>query len=175
MYFLIDPGCPVGPRGYLFYVAFCTWRCAIMNNDGTPVSGFSKSGQGKTMDWPSPTDWVRNNCTGDWWEFGGTPWSYGMNRCAHRFLGGSDKILAVEYCKLVADLPDMTSADLNRVTDTMKNSPVWTGWGGGRARHVRTMAVLFEDGRVETRNPDAIDPRIVDLNQRLWQPALPHQ
>jgi hypothetical protein len=168
LYFVIDPACPAGPRGYLFYVAYLTWRCAIMDKDGIPTIGYDKNGLKKAMDWPSGQG---RSVEGDWWEFGGLPCSYAMNRCAPRFLNDTDKILALEYCKLVADLAGTTAVD-RLPTDLMQNSRMWPGWGGARARHYRWIGVLYADGRVDTRDPAAINPLVTDNNAKYWVPAL---
>ena len=59
-----------------------------------PVAGRDRGGGAKILD---PVG------DGDWWYFEGEPCSYGMNRAAVRFAHDSHKILALEYCKLVAD------------------------------------------------------------------------
>jgi prepilin-type N-terminal cleavage/methylation domain-containing protein/prepilin-type processing-associated H-X9-DG protein len=158
MYFLIDPGCAAGPRGYCFCTASCIGRNAIMCGDDKVVQGYDKNGASKPMDPPK---------VGDWWPMGGDPCSYGMNSRAARFLQDSHKLLAVEYCKLVADLAGTTAVD--RIpTDLMKASPYWTGWGGGRARHYRTLNALFADGHVQTRESDSINPLLTNNDNEFW-------
>ena len=108
---------------------------------------------------------------GDWCEMGGgEPASYGMNKCANRFVTDSHKVLVLEYCKLVADLAGLTAGD-RFPTDFMRDSRYWTGWGGGRARHTSTINVLFADGRVESLAPTAINPLVTGLNQEYWMPT----
>ncbi len=67
----------------------------------------------------------------------------------------SDKILAVEYEKITADVvgPDATD-DWD-----MQNAP----------RHKDHMNVLFGDGRVESRTPESIDPRISSIHDLMWK------
>jgi len=156
LYFFIDPNCPEGPRGYCFYIAYQSWDCAIMyGNDQVMLSGTGR-----------PLKKLR---VGDWWKLGGSN-SYGMNSRVNRFRQDSPKILALEYCKLGADLALPDGGDL-LPTDIMKDSPVWTGWGGGRARHIFTMNVLFADGHTGTRSPSDIDPLITEFNYQYWVPA----
>jgi prepilin-type N-terminal cleavage/methylation domain-containing protein len=95
--------------------------------------------------------------------------SYGMNAAVGRFIEDSDKILAVEYCKLVADVVGIGAPDLIP-TFYMRNSRYWTGWAGGRARHRGVLNVLFEDGRVEQMVPAAISPAVIGLNNTYWRP-----
>jgi prepilin-type N-terminal cleavage/methylation domain-containing protein/prepilin-type processing-associated H-X9-DG protein len=117
--------------------------------------------------------------------------SYGMNGHVSKFRSDSQKILLVEYCKLDADVvgdavnpsdpdnaPDLTGA----IQANLKNwqggpnvgtlQPQWGGWGGSRARHTRTMNVLFTDGHIESRTADSINPTPANgtINVELWQP-----
>jgi|GEM_PF-896588 len=96
--------------------------------------------------------------------------SYGINSKVHRFVQDGQKILLVEYCRLVADVVGNSAWDLVSVTPKMRNSPHWTGWGGGRARHGGAMNVLFADGRVESMNPVAINPAVPRIHDEYWRP-----
>jgi len=163
MYFLIDPANQAGGRGCLFFTAYCTWTCSINYPDGQVVMGQGKGGGGKAMQWLGG-----RTGEGDWWDMGSAePASYGMNKCANRFVHDSHKVLVVEYCKLVADLAGLTAGD-RFASDVMKNSRYWTGWGGGRARHTGTINVLFADEHVESLAPTAINPLVTGPNQEYW-------
>ena len=164
LYFLIDPA---NGRAYLFCTPYITDTCAIKTPNGQVVMGYAQGGGAKAMEW-------RGNWTGqgDWWEMGGVePASYGMNKCANRFVHDSHKVLVVEYCKLVADLAGVGASDRLYVSDAMKNSRYWTGWGGGRARHTGTINVLFADEHIESLAPTAINPLVTGLNQDYWMPT----
>jgi prepilin-type processing-associated H-X9-DG protein len=109
-----------------------------------------------------------------WWFEGGYRVSYGINGKSNLFSGDSQKILMVEYCKLVADVVGTQATDLTTVTDFMRGSRHWTGWGGGRARHLGNINVLYADGRVETTTPGAINPSMPRIHDELWRPqAVP--
>lgn len=96
--------------------------------------------------------------------------SYGMTAAVGRFTQDPNKILVVEYCKLVADVVGIGAPDLIP-TAAMRNSRYWTGWAGGRARHHGVLNALFEDGRVEQLAPAAVDPTVVELNDLYWRPS----
>jgi len=104
-----------------------------------------------------------------WWFKGGDRCSYGINSRVSRFLQDSQKILVVEYCKIVADVVGTNASDWIP-TDDMKNSPYWGGWGGSRARHTGVMNVLFADGRVESFSPKAINPLVSQFQDEYWLP-----
>ena len=105
------------------------------------------------------------------WFFNGcNPVSYGINGRVRRFVNDSQRILMVEYCKLVADVVGTRSPDLTTVTDYMKNAPDWGGWGGSRARHFGTMNVLLADGSVQSYLPNAIDPSVSQIHDDRWKP-----
>jgi prepilin-type processing-associated H-X9-DG protein len=110
--------------------------------------------------------------------------SYGMNSHGHRFVHDSHRILMVEYCLPVANLacppgpqyepPDNANVTL-RHTNMNPNLGIardWAGWGGGRARHLGQINVLYGDGSVDTRSPASIDPNRDNLNAEYWQPTL---
>jgi prepilin-type processing-associated H-X9-DG protein/prepilin-type N-terminal cleavage/methylation domain-containing protein len=163
MYFLIDPAHKAGGRGHLIYIAACSWTCAIRDSDDKTVKGYDKEGRAK------PMEWLGRGAQGDWWkmENAGSV-SYGMNKSANRFVSDSHKVLVVEYCKSVADLAGLSADDRFANAYHLSNSPDWTGWGGGRARHAGAINVLFADGHVETMKPSAIDPLILSLNREYW-------
>ncbi len=101
---------------------------------------------------------------GQLWEFSGSGrCSYGMNVAVERFNLSQDgnKILLVEYGKLVARVVDPYPTDLM--------GGGWPHWV--RPRHGDVLNVLFCDGHVETMNPDAIDPSILKLQHHYWRPA----
>lgn len=166
IYFLIEPEYP-GPGGGS--AGFCMLRswgpaaCPIKRAvDDQDAEGYDKGGSPKLMTAPDKADW---------WPMIGLTCSYGMNSRANRFMNDSNKILLVEYCKLVADLAG--TGGLDRIpTPAMTGWPDWTGWGGGRGRHFGTMNVLFADGHVEPLNPDLINPLLTPLNQRYWMTSV---
>lgn len=85
--------------------------------------------------------------------------SYGMNNIADRFsTGDSNRILMVEYESVVAHV---TGPDARDFWDEMV-----------APRHFEMLNVLFEDGHVAVHAPDDIDPRINEIHDRLWWPAL---
>jgi prepilin-type processing-associated H-X9-DG protein len=83
--------------------------------------------------------------------------SYGVNGMVNRFLGDANKILLVEYNKIVADVVGPDAKD------------VWTDQIA--PRHFGAMNVLFGDGHVDAMRPDAIDPRNADIQSDLWRPT----
>lgn len=86
--------------------------------------------------------------------------SYGMNNRAHRFTGDdASKILCVEYLYAKADV---VGVDATQADD-------WPEYCA--PRHVGTLNVLFEDVRVESQRPDAIDPRVTALHEQWWRPV----
>ena len=95
--------------------------------------------------------------------------SYGINNRAANFKLGGAKLLMVEYWKDVARVSGASAPDLI-VTDAMKNSPMWGGWGGSRARHFGKMNVLYADGSVGAVRPEAINPGDVIIHDSLWKP-----
>jgi prepilin-type N-terminal cleavage/methylation domain-containing protein/prepilin-type processing-associated H-X9-DG protein len=109
------------------------------------------------------------------------PRSYGVNVLADGFANNtSNKILMVEYCKVVADVTPLTPTptDLGTIEATLslqingggRAATDWAGWGGGRARHTRMINVLFGDAHVETIDPAKINPKAADTNLLYWVP-----
>jgi prepilin-type N-terminal cleavage/methylation domain-containing protein/prepilin-type processing-associated H-X9-DG protein len=110
--------------------------------------------------------------------------SYGINGHVQKFRDDSQKILLVEYFKVVADVVGPTAANSSPPPDfTVQNAwmyvnnnqalglvPTWGGWGASRVRHTRTMNVLFADGRVEPHTADTINPTVASINKEFWQP-----
>ena len=92
-----------------------------------------------------------------WWAGASEKASYGMNNRAQVFHQDSNKILMVEYAKLVADVVGADAADL------------WPRWV--RPRHHGVLNVLFADGRVESMLPTAIDPTVTKLHDEYWRPT----
>ena len=86
--------------------------------------------------------------------------SYGVNNAARHFmpgLGDSGKIFAVEYLRSVARVTGPDATDF---------------WSSMVApRHFDALNVLFEDGHVETRVPEEIDPNIPVIHDELWWPT----
>jgi prepilin-type processing-associated H-X9-DG protein len=91
----------------------------------------------------------------EWWAEGGEPASYGMNSRVSAFVDDSSKILMVEYEKLAADVAGPGARD------------IWPEWVA--PRHMGTLNVLFDDGHVETKTPEAIDPRVSTKHDRFWK------
>ncbi len=85
------------------------------------------------------------------------PSSYGVNGKVNYFLRDSNKILLLDYNKVVADVVGTAAADV---------WPVQVA-----PRHSSTVNVLFEDGHAESRTPDSIDPTIVNNQNAFWCPA----
>ncbi len=67
----------------------------------------------------------------------------------------SDKILFVEYHKVIADVVGPNASD---------NWPDWVA-----PRHEQSLNVLYGDGRVELHIPENIDPRISRIHDFHWQ------
>ncbi|MBA4062525.1 MAG: hypothetical protein C0501_02240 [Isosphaera sp.] len=73
--------------------------------------------------------------------------------------GDSNRVLALDYNKTVADVVGGGAPDL-------------AGWPNLVApRHFPMANVLFYDGRVEARTPESIDPRVTSIHNDLWRPA----
>jgi prepilin-type N-terminal cleavage/methylation domain-containing protein len=83
---------------------------------------------------------------------------YGMNNRAHRMMADSNKILVVEYCKLVAHVtgPDAMDIWIDEVAP----------------RHFNRLNVLHVGGHVKSYAADEIDPEIPDFQIKLWTPLL---
>jgi prepilin-type N-terminal cleavage/methylation domain-containing protein/prepilin-type processing-associated H-X9-DG protein len=107
-----------------------------------------------------------------WWFSGGGRSSYGMNNRAGRLVYSSQKLLMVEYCKVVADVVGTAASDLTTVTDFMRNSEQWGGWGGSRIRHAGTMNVVYADGHVDATTSSAINPSVATIHDKFWKPIL---
>jgi prepilin-type N-terminal cleavage/methylation domain-containing protein/prepilin-type processing-associated H-X9-DG protein len=86
--------------------------------------------------------------------------SYGMNSVAGEFmpgLGDGTKILCVEYERTLASVAGPDARDF---------------WDRRVApRHFDTLNVLYADGHVDSRTADEIDPRIMEIHDRLWWPS----
>lgn len=154
------------------------------NLDGDVQGSFSWSdGHGYTFKFLDPQDNVVKNKQGQpldpFQESASTAWSFGPaarvsyginNRCA-QFVNDSQRILLVEYCKLVASVAGTQASDLVTVTSFMKNSPHWGGWGGSRARHAGAMNILYADGNVQSVRPGSINPSVPQIHDSLWKPT----
>jgi prepilin-type N-terminal cleavage/methylation domain-containing protein/prepilin-type processing-associated H-X9-DG protein len=83
--------------------------------------------------------------------------SYGMNIRVSRFARDTDKILMLDYNKMVADVVGLNYKDFwpNQVAP----------------RHTGACNVLFSDGSIRRRIPAEIDPSVPELNDRWWKPA----
>ncbi len=92
-----------------------------------------------------------------WWAGATEKCSYGMNNRARVFHQDSNKVLLVEYGKLVADVVGADAHD------------VWVEWV--RPRHHGVLNVLFADGHVDAMVPAGIDPTVTKLHDRFWRPT----
>lgn len=81
---------------------------------------------------------------------------YGMNNRAAAFQGDGNKILIVEYGKMVADVVGPDAAD------------IWPDWVA--PRHFGLVNLLRYDGSVGTATEAQIDPRIRQLHDEHWKP-----
>lgn len=103
--------------------------------------------------------------------FGGKS-SYGMNSVSASIPRWSSKLLALDYDRTVAagSIYDSTS---NNRDDQLK---LWDGYpdnpGGPPvfARHFLKCNVLFADGTVRLKSPDAINPNSPTVRAQLWDP-----
>ena len=167
IYFVIDPNYPGGGRGFCLAAQFTTSGAVCSKDPPELVQGYNHNGGVVNMGNLTGGSSLRG---GLWWPLGtSNPCSYGMNSRANRFLQDGDKVLAVEYCKIVADLAGGNTDELNTPTPAMMDSPDWTHWGAGRARHTGLINTLFGDGRVETLYPDDINPKLT--NAEYWTPC----
>jgi prepilin-type processing-associated H-X9-DG protein len=89
----------------------------------------------------------------------GTAASYGMNEDVAKLEGGTDKILAVDYEKIVAD------SDQDQWSDWHDENGVPTF-----ARHAGKMNVLHMDGSVKLRSDRQIDPVEASVAEKYWHP-----
>lgn len=86
--------------------------------------------------------------------------SYGMNGRAHRFIDDGNKILLVEYNKIVADVVGANASDV---------------WNDQIApRHAGMVNLLYVDGHVGEMAPAVIDPRVISIHNGFWCPMLDH-
>ena len=85
--------------------------------------------------------------------------SYGVNNAAQYFglSNDSQKILTIDYNKLVANVVNVNPSDL------------WSAQFA--ARHRGTLNALFKDGHVESHIPDEIDPTVAQTYQAYWLPT----
>jgi len=111
------------------------YRFKLIGPDGNPVHG---------------EEWFTRGFT---WEITTDKASYGMNSHSARFTSDGNKILLVEYCKSVAAVVGPNAPDLTP-TAALMDSPYWTGWGGGRARH------------------SGSDPRVSWIHDAFWKPQV---
>lgn len=162
--------------------------CILVDTDvdGRAQGSFSWSdGHGYSFKFLDPSDQVVIDQSGrpcdpfheqnqhKWWfTSGGGRASYGISNRVGRLTNSSQKLLMVEYCKVVADVVGTTGSDLTTVTDWMRQSEHWGGWGGSRARHAGTMNVLYADGHVDSTTPSAINPTDPSIHDKFWKPSL---
>jgi prepilin-type N-terminal cleavage/methylation domain-containing protein/prepilin-type processing-associated H-X9-DG protein len=107
---------------------------------------------------------------GQQWLFSGGRCSYGIsNRAPALFKGDSDRVLIVEYCKLVANVLPPLATDAPPLAAWV-NSDQWGGWGASRFRHTNNMNVLFFDGHVDVRTSAAINPLVSTTANDVWKP-----
>jgi prepilin-type N-terminal cleavage/methylation domain-containing protein/prepilin-type processing-associated H-X9-DG protein len=138
-------------HGYTEYVLYDANNQVVIDLGGNPCKWFHQTQQ---------------------WKFGGGgQCSYGIsNLCADMLKGDSDKVLFVEYCKLVANvLPPLATDSV--ALPQWSNCDQWGGWGASRFRHTGNMNVLFFDGHVDTRNSAAINPFVSSIGNTIWKPS----
>jgi len=140
--------------------------------DGQVEGGYTwESGHAYWFELLGPDDEVMTDLSGrrcspflrgQRWEFKGAGrCSYGMNVAVDRFKRDGNKILLVEYGKLIARVVDPNATDLA--------SGGWKYWV--RPRHRGVLNVLFADGHVDTMKPSPIDPSVLRLQDEYWRPA----
>jgi prepilin-type N-terminal cleavage/methylation domain-containing protein/prepilin-type processing-associated H-X9-DG protein len=117
------------------------------------------------------------------WKFISGRCSYGINNRATAMLNDdSNRVLFVEYCKLVADVlplpPQTFPAQLQTPNDSSpvqsnwsSNYEQWGLWGASRNRHNGSMNVLFFDGHVDGRTAASINPFVPSIANDAWKPA----
>ncbi|MFP4355540.1 MAG: prepilin-type N-terminal cleavage/methylation domain-containing protein [Phycisphaerae bacterium] len=85
--------------------------------------------------------------------------TYGMNSRANGMtFSEPEKILLVDYSKTVADV----AGDLAR--------DIWSR--EVRPRHSGRVNVLYVDGSVKGQDPDEVDPRVIEINDKHWRPEI---
>jgi prepilin-type N-terminal cleavage/methylation domain-containing protein len=103
--------------------------------------------------------------------FGGKS-SYGMNSVSASLLPATGKLLALDYDRTVAS----GSAYDDNSNDRTEQLKLWDGYPdnpGGLpkfARHFAKCNVLFADGTVRLKNPDAVNPNSPKTRAQLWDP-----
>lgn len=178
IYFLIEPNHPNGPRGIVL-AAYHNMSLSRIVNGSPPAKQNGSEPDPPAVDGYKPNGDVvplipdePSGGAGWWWELGPPPVSYGMNSRVKRFVDDANKLLVVEYCKLSVDVVGGATTELLTPSLELTQSPYWTGWGGGRARHNGMLNVLYGDGRVDAVAPDSINPKVTDFNLLYWMPAL---
>jgi prepilin-type processing-associated H-X9-DG protein len=129
-------------------------------NDGTAKLSALSENSGHTYDLKGPDGLVvyRNFKPGSvaflpYWRT-----SYGgNNRMPKLNRDDSDKVLLLDYNKLLADVIGPNARD---------------SWPRHHApRHTSAINVLFMDGHTESRDPGEIDPRIRRIHEDMWRPT----
>jgi len=138
-------------HGYTEYTLFDPQNKVVIDLKGNPCKWFTQGQQ---------------------WIFSGGRCSYGINNRAPEMLNDDgNKVLFVEYCKLVANvLPPLAtdSVPLSLWTD----SDQWGGWGASRIRHAGSMNVLFFDGHIEPRTTATVNPFVSAIGNDVWKPSM---
>ena len=94
----------------------------------------------------------------EWFAEGAGRASYGINnRAGAMSPNDAKRILMVEYEKVVANVVGVTA-----------NTLEWPDFVAPRHRGV--MNVLYEDGHVERKRPNEVDPRVTTTQNTLWKP-----
>ncbi|MCE9553963.1 MAG: hypothetical protein K8T91_11390 [Planctomycetes bacterium] len=87
-----------------------------------------------------------------------TALSYGLNTRSYRMSGGdSQRILALDYKQGLANVVGPQGTD---------DWPATVA-----ARHRGQLNVLYYDGSVQLRRPDAVDPRVCLIHDEAWRPT----
>lgn len=123
---------------------YTVFRHTILDPSGSPVPGLAE------IPYPETRRAVIEGT-------GGIPTHYGMNARSAGFVSDSNKILMLDYNKVVADVVGPDAADF---------------WPKDVApRHFGTVNVLFTDGHVEAMLPGNIDPTNTELHDMYWKPS----
>ncbi|MCA9270018.1 MAG: DUF1559 domain-containing protein [Planctomycetales bacterium] len=82
---------------------------------------------------------------------------YGMNNRGHRLATDADKVLMLDYTKVVASVVGPDAIDIYEE----KIAP----------RHAGLVNVLFSDSHVDSFSPNDIDPTVTVLHNTFWKPS----
>jgi prepilin-type N-terminal cleavage/methylation domain-containing protein/prepilin-type processing-associated H-X9-DG protein len=94
-------------------------------------------------------------------DWGGNRADYGMNCLSGHFTQDSNKVLVLEYDKVVANVVAKDPANVTDIYSVLV-----------APRHQGVLNVLFGDGSVEARTAQAIDPTVATNRLNLWLPYI---